>query len=1084
MYMKNTLKRTLALLLAFVMIFTGIPVILSFADNVTTVITNATQLDEVRNNLSGNYILGCNIDLASFGNWEPIGNDSNPFTGTFDGNGYTVFGVKVYCAQANSIGFFGYVSGGTIKNLHISGNIMADVGDYSGDYVFVNVGGIAGYVNKTVVKQCSFEGAIRCSVGNYCFSRASGIALAISSSLTDCYVNADIYAFSKAVNVMSAGISAWSDSTTIDKCYFKGSVVGESNRGYCYVGGINASGGGTISNCVVNSNNITGTTNDAKTYVNTIGNFGSYSNNINSDVSQSECESLGWHFNTVWTSNPSIQLQKRDIVSGVFNSYHLFADLDDDSNSYYVANIGGKNYKLSDSVVASSAEAECYKGRNVTAYLSNNEIIAIKINDEENATKKEWYDTSSSVENYGVKSYNPTKVSDVMEAATAFYSAMQDYISTLGSEAGDTDAVDKKGLIKELKNNNVAYFSLQADAPSGAIDAAYDAIAQFIIDIANQNQLYLEVNPKKSATEQALSLVNSIDKAIFSTSYSHSYGKYNIKINYTLVGQAFAGDITVTKKTGADSSYTGLLASSKERTREMIVAYVDNLSNIVKDQCKYALASIYNEFMDLTGLGELEESALKNYFGDKVDILMKKGYGNVLTMFQGMRTGYNAIKKFKAFATSTEKAEKFLSSYDNAQWMYNQLKSLDFSKSGVKKRAVKKAISLVDSAKKDLADKLYNYLYSVDTGDPENYTAWEKIKSWFSNGLKKLTMQCPVEFEIYDSEGNLLAYVDSSDNHDEYIYMSDNIYVEVDGDVKYVYYPADMEIYIKLIATDDGMMNYSVEQFENGVATGKINIFDVPLTEGETYEQTIPANFDIADNADALSLTSTEYTLTGSYYSADDTEAHVNVECLNSLGGFVIGDGQYPIGESVKMIAFADSENTEFKGWYVDGSLVSEDEIYRFTARDDTKIVALFGEKHEHTYVSDVTETPNCTDYGEIQYTCECGDFYIEILQPTTEHSWGEWTVATPATCTTEGTEQRICLNDSTHIETRQINATGHLDKNGDGACDTCGKEVSKNCTHICHKTKGISKFFWKIINFFNKLFKIKQYCSCGAKHW
>ena len=41
----------------------------------------------------------------------------------------------------------------------------------------------------------------------------------------------------------------------------------------------------------------------------------------------------------------------------------------------------------------------------------------------------------------------------------------------------------------------------------------------------------------------------------------------------------------------------------------------------------------------------------------------------------------------------------------------------------------------------------------------------------------------------------------------------------------------------------------------------------------------------------------------------------------------------------------------------------------------------------------------------------------------------------------------------------------------------------SKNCSHNCHKS-GISGFFWKIINFFNKIFKLKEYCNCGAKHW
>lgn len=38
-------------------------------------------------------------------------------------------------------------------------------------------------------------------------------------------------------------------------------------------------------------------------------------------------------------------------------------------------------------------------------------------------------------------------------------------------------------------------------------------------------------------------------------------------------------------------------------------------------------------------------------------------------------------------------------------------------------------------------------------------------------------------------------------------------------------------------------------------------------------------------------------------------------------------------------------------------------------------------------------------------------------------------------------------------------------------------------CTCNCHKT-GFMSFIWKIINFFNRLFRNNQYCECGTKHW
>jgi hypothetical protein len=40
---------------------------------------------------------------------------------------------------------------------------------------------------------------------------------------------------------------------------------------------------------------------------------------------------------------------------------------------------------------------------------------------------------------------------------------------------------------------------------------------------------------------------------------------------------------------------------------------------------------------------------------------------------------------------------------------------------------------------------------------------------------------------------------------------------------------------------------------------------------------------------------------------------------------------------------------------------------------------------------------------------------------PAHEHQWGEWVTTTPATCTVEGVQTRVCALDSTHIETQPI---------------------------------------------------------------
>ena len=64
----------------------------------------------------------------------------------------------------------------------------------------------------------------------------------------------------------------------------------------------------------------------------------------------------------------------------------------------------------------------------------------------------------------------------------------------------------------------------------------------------------------------------------------------------------------------------------------------------------------------------------------------------------------------------------------------------------------------------------------------------------------------------------------------------------------------------------------------------------------------------------------------------------------------------------------------------------------------------------------------------------DMSDVTIQIDSHT--HTFGDWTVTTPATCTTDGVETRSCACGET--ETRIIPATGHVDADHDGKCDVC----------------------------------------------
>ena len=80
------------------------------------------------NNFEGKRVyLTTDIELAEGNNWEPIGNESNTFKGTFDGRNKKISNINGTYDGSNgtSVGLFGVVENATIKNVTVTGEIKA-----------------------------------------------------------------------------------------------------------------------------------------------------------------------------------------------------------------------------------------------------------------------------------------------------------------------------------------------------------------------------------------------------------------------------------------------------------------------------------------------------------------------------------------------------------------------------------------------------------------------------------------------------------------------------------------------------------------------------------------------------------------------------------------------------------------------------------------------------------------------------------------------------------------------------------------------------------------------------------------------
>lgn len=101
---------------------------------------------------------------------------------------------------------------------------------------------------------------------------------------------------------------------------------------------------------------------------------------------------------------------------------------------------------------------------------------------------------------------------------------------------------------------------------------------------------------------------------------------------------------------------------------------------------------------------------------------------------------------------------------------------------------------------------------------------------------------------------------------------------------------------------------------------------------------------------------------------------------------------------------------------------------------------------HAHAFTERVEDDAylasmaTCTDPAAYYLSCECGAAGTDTFSAggALGHSWGEWEVVTPATCTEPGVEGRACASCGA-TESREIAATGH--DFVDGACAACGEK-------------------------------------------
>ena len=202
------------------------------------------DLDAIRNDLGGTYILMNDLDSATTGyvelasgtanegrGWEPIGTYDDGFTGSFDGQGYEIRGLFINRPDQDYVGLFAHIS--WIRSIDNVG-VVENVGVVDADVTGASQAGTLAGHNGGIVNNSYCSGSVS---GD---ERVGGLVgwnqATLSNSYSGCSVNG-------STRVGGLTGDNWYYRGTVSNSYSTGSVAGSTQ-----IGGLVGYNTATVSN--------------------------------------------------------------------------------------------------------------------------------------------------------------------------------------------------------------------------------------------------------------------------------------------------------------------------------------------------------------------------------------------------------------------------------------------------------------------------------------------------------------------------------------------------------------------------------------------------------------------------------------------------------------------------------------------------------------------------------------------------------------------------------------------------------------------------------------------------------------------
>ena len=108
-----------------------------------------------------------------------------------------------------------------------------------------------------------------------------------------------------------------------------------------------------------------------------------------------------------------------------------------------------------------------------------------------------------------------------------------------------------------------------------------------------------------------------------------------------------------------------------------------------------------------------------------------------------------------------------------------------------------------------------------------------------------IIIRCPVDVQVLDAEGKIVGYTEGQTVKNNNI---ESAIIMLNGDEKYVYLPTGSNCTIQMVGTDDGMMEYTVQSYNEYMEPIETKIFNnVKLNPGKQFKSFVSSKTEIPE---------------------------------------------------------------------------------------------------------------------------------------------------------------------------------------------------------------------------------------------